>query len=118
MSQPEAQPERREMLRRQFAKHGRPEQFEKILVCRKGHALLWLIPTDRGLAPIANLVGKGRFAARSLDDPQGPLMTLDQWPPGELLPRASCECHDSVETSLHEAKRWLGTSRRKFVYAG
>lgn len=102
-----------EKLRRDLANHGSPDRSEKALRCRQGHPLIWLIRTQGGIAPIANRAGKGSFGMRMAN---GGLMTLDQWPAGELLPTASCACHDEVQVSLHQARTWLEVPRDKFVY--
>lgn len=103
-----------ERLRRELANRGRPSSFVKALRCGVGHALIWLVRTDRGLAPVASGIGRHDFTLRSID---GELMTLDQWPAGEHLPPASCACHDEVVISLYEAKRWVGAPQDKFVYS-
>lgn len=103
-----------EKLRCDLANKGRPEKSLKVLRCGKGHPLVWLIRTERGIAPVASRVGKDSFGMRSID---GELMTLNEWPAGELLPTASCPCHQEVQTSLHQARRWLEVPRDKFVFA-
>ena len=70
--------------------------------------------TERGIVLVASKAGQGEFGTRGID---GELMTLDEWPAGELLPTASCPCHQEVQTSLHEARRWLEVPRDKFVFA-
>ncbi|MGI8722600.1 MAG: hypothetical protein ACR2JG_10260 [Geodermatophilaceae bacterium] len=102
-----------EQLRRDLANKGRPEKFLKVLRCDKGHPLVWLIRTERGIVPVASRVGKDKFGMRSID---GELMTLDEWPAGELLPTASCPCHQKVRISLHEARSWFDAARDKFVF--
>lgn len=102
-----------EKLRRDLANKGRPEKVLKVLRCCKAHPLVWLIRTERGIAPVASRVGKDSFGMRGID---GELMTLDEWPPGELMPTASCPCHQEVQVSLHEARRWLEVPPDKFVY--
>ena len=103
-----------EKLRHDLANKSRPETFLKVLRCDEGHPLVWLIRTERGIVPVASRVGKDSFGTRGID---GELMTLDEWPAGELLPTASCPCHQEVQTSLHEARRWLEVPRDKFVFA-
>lgn len=103
-----------EKLRCDLANECRPERFEKVLRCRKGHPLIWLIRTERGIAPVAKRVGQGSYGIRG--GVGGELMTLDEWPPGELLPTASCSCHEEVQVSLYEARRWLEVPRDKVVY--
>jgi len=71
-----------EELRRDLANDGKPKRHEKVLRCRKGHALVWLIRTKRGIAPVASGADSADFGMRMLG---GELMTLDQWPAGEHL---------------------------------
>lgn len=104
-----------EKLRCDLANKGRPKDFLKVLRCRRGHPLVWLIRTERGIAPVASRVGKDKFGMRSID---GELMTLDEWPAGELLPTASCPCHQEVRISLYQARSWLEVRRDRFTLPG
>ncbi len=72
-----------------------------------------MVPTDQGVVPVAKRRGRGQFGTRLLD---GALMTLDQWPAGELLPSASCACHEEVLVSLYEARGWVESGRDKVTY--
>jgi len=105
-----------ETLRRDIANEDGPSSFKKRLVCRKGHTLMWLVQTEHGFVPVAR--GRGGPVTRTADAVASRLMTLEDWPAGELLPAASCACHEVVETSLYEARRWLGVSGKKVVYPG
>lgn len=103
--------------RRHLANHGRPRGTEKRLVCRRsGHALLWLVDSPWGLVPVAR-TAQGGFRWRASEAPDGRPLTLEMWPAGEFLPIGSCRCHDHVEISVHEARRWREVSRDKFVYS-
>lgn len=104
-----------EGLRRHLDNHdGRPPGIEKRLVCRKGHALLWLVRSPWGVTPIARTATGARSRTSARDD--GAPMSLAEWPAGEHLPIAACRCHRHVEVSVHQARKWLESRRDKFVY--
>ena len=103
-----------EGLRRQLAHRGRPEKFEKVLLCRRGRALVWLVRTSRGIAPVARLAKKDSLRLRGV---AGDLMTLDQWPrAGSCCPRLRA-CATAGSRRVSTRRTWLTSPRDKFVYS-
>ncbi len=101
-----------ETLRRRADKFGKPSGASKTLVCARGHAVLWLVASPRGLVPVAKRPDGG-LRVRAGD---GEPMTLEQWPVGEHLPMAGCKCHGAVEVSVYQARTWVTARSHKFTH--